>query len=51
LEAGSVRVRTDGTACTATTGEPMGVGFSKIWSVASVSIYAVANSVVTEVSR
>lgn len=50
-ESGSIRVRTDGEACTATTGEPLGAGFSKIWAVDSVSIYAVSASVITEVSR
>ena len=50
-ESGSIRIRTDGQACTATTGEPLGAGFSKIWAAASVSIYAVSNSTITEVNR
>jgi hypothetical protein len=51
VESGNVRVRTDGTAATATTGEPLAEGFCKVWAVASVSIYAVDAAVITEVSR
>lgn len=50
-ESGSIRVRTDGAACTATTGEPIGTGFVGKWSVASISLYYVAGSTVTVVSR
>jgi len=51
VESGGVRVRTDGQACTATTGQPLGAGFNAIFNVASISIYYVAGSTVTVVSR
>jgi hypothetical protein len=51
VESGNVRVRTDGEACTATTGEPLAAGFYGKWSVASISLYYVAASTVTVVSR
>jgi len=51
VESGSIRVRTDGVACTATTGEPLGAGFYGKWAVASISIYNVAASTYTVVSR
>lgn len=51
VESGNVRVRTDGQAATADTGEPLGDGFSKIWTVASLSIYPTINAIVTVVSR
>jgi hypothetical protein len=51
VESGNVRVRTDGSTATATTGEPMGDGFSKAWAVSNVSIYALDASTITEVSR
>lgn len=51
VESGSVRVRTDGQACTATTGEPLSAGFYSKWNVATLSVYYAANSTVTVVSR
>ncbi len=51
VEGGSVRVRTDGTAATATTGVPLGEGFYEFFVVAAISVYFVANSTITVVSR
>jgi hypothetical protein len=57
VESGSVRVRTDGTAATATTGEPLaaisGVSVAvAAWrGPASISVYAVTDAVYTIVSR
>ena len=51
VESGSVRIRTDGTAATATTGVPLGDGFVEFFAVASVSVYYVENSIITVVSR
>jgi len=51
VESGSIRVRTDGTACTATTGEPLGAGYVGRWLAESISIYFVSNSTITVVSR
>ena len=50
-ESGYVRVRTDGVACTDTTGEPLAPGFGAGWVAASVSVYYVQESVITVVSR
>ena len=51
VESGYIRVRTDGQPATATTGEPLGEGFGASWSVDSISIYFVEDSVLTVVSR
>ncbi len=51
VEEGYVRIRTDGAACTATTGEPLGEGFAGVWSVESLSVYYMQESVITVVSR
>ena len=51
IEEGYVRVRTDGSPCTSTTGEPIGKGFAGVWAVASLSVYYMQESVVTVVSR
>lgn len=51
VESGSVRVRTDGVAATATTGEPLTEGFMGAWAVASISVYYVEQSTITVVSR
>lgn len=50
-ESGYVRVRTDGEACTATTGEPIAAGFGSGWQVDSISVYYIQESVITVVSR
>ena len=50
-ESGYIRVRTDGVACTSTTGEPLAAGFGGAWCVPSVSVYYVQESVITVVSR
>ncbi len=51
VESGSVRVRTDGLQATATTGIPLGEGFFEFWVVAAISVYYVADSTITVVSR
>jgi hypothetical protein len=51
VESGYVRVRTDGQACTATTGEPIGAGFCAGWPAASISVYYSGDSTITVVSR
>ena len=50
-ETGYVRVRTDGEACTSTTGEPIAAGFGSGWQVDSISVYYIQESVITVVSR
>ena len=50
-EAGYIRVRTDGQPCTSTTGEPIAPGFGSGWSVDSISVYFIQESVITVVSR
>jgi hypothetical protein len=51
VESGYIRVRTDGEACTSTTGEPIAAGFGSAWQVDSISIFYVQESIVTVVSR
>jgi hypothetical protein len=51
VESGYVRVRTDGQPATSNTGEPIGAGFGSAWSVDSVSVFYVQESIVTVVSR
>ena len=51
VESGYVRVRTDGEAATPTTGEPFGPGYGGAWTVNSISVYYVADSTITVVSR
>lgn len=52
VEEGTIRVRSDGSTATATTGEPMWPGDRRIWSVTSLSVLAVdVDSVVTSISR
>lgn len=51
VESGSIRVRTDGSACTSSTGEPMAAGVGASFLVKTLSVYAVANSVYTVVHR
>ncbi len=51
VEEGFVRVRTDGTAATATTGVPLGEGFFEFFAVATISVYYVENSTIAVVSR
>jgi type IV secretory pathway TrbL component len=51
VESGAVRIRTDGAACTETTGEPLGEGWAASWCVAAVSVYYVSNATITVVSR
>ena len=51
VESGFVRVRTDGEAATATTGQPIGPGFGESWAVESISVYYVVDSTITVVSR
>jgi hypothetical protein len=50
-ETGYIRVRTDGEACTSTTGEPIAAGFGSGWQVDSISVYYIQESVITVVSR
>ena len=50
-ESGSVRIRTDGVACTATTGIPLAADYAVAFEVASVSVYYVQESIITVVSR
>ena len=50
-EAGYIRVRTDGEACTSTTGEPIAAGFGSGWQADSISVYFIQESVITVVSR
>ncbi len=50
-ETGYVRVRTDGEACTSTTGEPIAAGFGSGWQADSISVYFIQESVITVVSR
>ncbi len=50
-ESGYIRVCTNGDDCTATTGEPIAPGFGAGWSVPSVSVFPVQESVYTVVSR
>lgn len=49
VESGDVRVRTDGSTATATTGEPLGQGYGERYAVASLSIYSAGGAVVTVV--
>lgn len=51
VESGSVRIRTDGQACTATTGEPLGEGWASSWDTESISVYFTVDSTITVVSR
>lgn len=51
VESGSIRVRTDGSACTITTGEPMAAGVGASFLVKTLSVYAVANAIYTVVHR
>jgi len=51
VETGYVRVRTDGEPCTSTTGEPIAAGFGAAWTVDSISVFYIQESVVTVVSR
>lgn len=50
-ETGYIRVRTDGEACTSTTGEPIAAGFGSGWQADSISVYFIQESVITVVSR
>ena len=50
-ETGYIRVRTDGEACTSTTGEPIAAGFGSGWQADSISVYYIQESVITVVSR
>lgn len=51
VESGFVRVRTDGGVATPTTGESLGPGYGGAWTVNSISVYYVADSTITVVSR
>ena len=51
VESGYVRVRTDGQACTAITGEPLSAGFGAAWIAPSISVYYAVDAVITVVSR
>lgn len=50
-ETGYIRVRTDGQPCTSDTGEPLGAGFGAAWTVESISVFCVQESVYTVVIR
>ena len=51
VESGSIRVRTDGSAATISTGEPMAAGVGGAFTVKTLSVYTVANAVYTVVHR
>jgi hypothetical protein len=50
-ESGSIRIRSDGQPCTATTGAPLGEGWAQDFNVPSISIYFVEQSVISVVSE